>query len=35
LLLDGRLKAMIGSLPPAEDADDLLDAVLDMTRFDG
>jgi AcrR family transcriptional regulator len=35
LLLDGRLAAMIGSLPDGEDADDLLDAVLAATRIDG
>jgi AcrR family transcriptional regulator len=35
LLLDGRLGGMIGSLPDGEDADDLLDAVLAVTRIDG
>lgn len=35
LLLDGRLAGMIGSLSSNEDADDLLDAVLAVTRFDG
>jgi AcrR family transcriptional regulator len=35
LLLDRRLEGMIGSLSPDEDADDLLDAVLAVTRFDG
>jgi AcrR family transcriptional regulator len=33
LLLDGRLKGLIGSLPAGEDADDLLEAVLTVTRF--
>jgi AcrR family transcriptional regulator len=35
LLLDGRLGGIIGSLPPGEGADDLLEAVLAVTRFDG
>jgi hypothetical protein len=33
LLLDGRLAGLIASLPAGEDADDLLDAVLAVTRF--
>jgi AcrR family transcriptional regulator len=33
LLLDGRLAGLIGSLPDGEDADDLLDAVLAITRI--
>jgi AcrR family transcriptional regulator len=33
LLLDGRLGGLIGSLPDGEDEDDLLDAVLAMTRI--
>lgn len=34
LLLDGRFARLIGSLPEGEDADDLLEAVLAVTRFD-
>jgi AcrR family transcriptional regulator len=33
LLLDGRLGGLLGSLPADEDADDLLEAVLAVTRF--
>ena len=33
LLLDGRLAGLIASLPAGGDADDLLDAVLAVTRF--
>lgn len=33
LLLDGRLAALVASLPAGEGADDLLEAVLAVTRF--
>jgi len=35
LLLDGRLKNTLASLPEGADADTLLEAVLDATRVDG